>query len=260
MNRRNSLHWILYLVALVLTVVMVLPAMTTAQDSGGATLDKQSSVQVRSGWVKDGRNVYIMDGNVGIGAKPSELGDLVNPNGDAALLLKTPNNMKSGIYLREHNMNYGFDITFDGSVVNPTDQSSSGLFGIWRLNDPAFGRQPVITAFRHNGNVGIGSEPYPYRNIMLQIAGNQLVQGQDGFDSGLEEAYLYLGDPYNYVKAKYGVGLQLGTWQGDNAVTVQQGSGNVQFANRVGIGTAGERRGPSSRSPVKVALKVCTSA
>ncbi|NLH16584.1 MAG: hypothetical protein GX455_08395 [Phycisphaerae bacterium] len=67
----------------------------------------------------------------------------------------------------------------------------------------------------------------------LDIAiGNVRIRGNDGFDAPGESAYLYLGDANHYIKSTHGFGLNLGTWNAPDVVTIREGTGNV------GIGTS----------------------
>lgn len=80
-----------------------------------------------------------------------------------------------------------------------------------------------------DGNVGIGTSSPPAEK--LHVVGNQLVQGPDPFKEYGQEARLCLGDTAHYIKAKHGTGLQIGTWQASDAITLKQKTGYV------GIGT-----------------------
>ncbi len=79
------------------------------------------------------------------------------------------------------------------------------------------------------GNVGIGiSTPTEKLDVGT---GNIRIRGIDSFDSPGESAYLFLGDVNHYIKSTFGVGLNLGTWNVPDVVTIREGTG------RVGIGT-----------------------
>jgi hypothetical protein len=188
MNHRKFFHLVLYLLAFVLTLALAVPAITTAQDSGGIRPDNQNLEEGDGGWTQDGPNVYITGGKVGIGDKPEQYNDVglqvLNPNGNAALMLKTLNDKVSSIYLREHNIDYGFTINYDGSVLNPDTGISSGLFGIWRVNGAEDGPSPVFTAYRHLDNVGIGILPSTDANTRLRVQGT--IKVDDGeLDDGI---------------------------------------------------------------------------
>jgi hypothetical protein len=79
----------------------------------------------------------------------------------------------------------------------------------------------------NNGNIGIANtEP----SEKLDIGnGNLLVRGPANF-ANWTQAWFYLGDTNNYVKASWGGGLRLGVWEGADALAINNG-GNV------GIGT-----------------------
>lgn len=78
-----------------------------------------------------------------------------------------------------------------------------------------------------NGNVGIGiADP----SEKLTVTGNGLIRGAS-FAAAGDASILYLGDSGHSIKSVWGEGVRLSTYQADNALCIQQSSGNV------GIGT-----------------------
>ncbi len=78
-------------------------------------------------------------------------------------------------------------------------------------------------------NVGIGTD-FPVERLEVDH-GNLLVQGIGSFDSADEEAFVYLGDNYHYIKSEWGFGVSIGTWEVDPGIVVRETTGHV------GIGT-----------------------
>ena len=69
-------------------------------------------------------------------------------------------------------------------------------------------------------------------NQKLQVdGGNILVRGTNNFGSTGNEAVMYFGDVNHYIKSINGTGLKIGTYGAADAISIQQGTGNV------GIGT-----------------------
>ncbi|MCD4720714.1 MAG: hypothetical protein K8S13_12785 [Desulfobacula sp.] len=60
---------------------------------------------------------------------------------------------------------------------------------------------------------------------------NLMVQGLGSFDATGEEGTIYLGDYGNYIKAVYDYGVRIGAYNAEDALVIQQETGNV------GIGT-----------------------
>ena len=233
-----------YLIALLLTWAILAPGITVAQDDDepwDSSEDEQSEPSVAPespGWIQDGPNLYYSGGAVGIGNKPNTRSDaqlqVQNRSGNAGMLFRAIRDGISNILMLEKDLSHGFNIAYDGGVPNPETGGDSGLFGIWRL-DGSSPPLPVLTAYRHSGNIGIATLPSVDPAIQLQVAGNQLIEGTDGFNEYGEVARLYLGDAANYIGAKHGTGVQIGAWHAPEALTVQQVTGNV------GIGTTSPR-------------------
>jgi hypothetical protein len=84
-----------------------------------------------------------------------------------------------------------------------------------------------------DGRVGIGAEK-PAQDVRLTVAGHLLVQAPEGFgtqEDPWDEAIIYLGNKGHTLRALRDVGMRLGTWGAEDAISVRQGTGNV------GIGT-----------------------
>lgn len=80
-----------------------------------------------------------------------------------------------------------------------------------------------------NGNVGIKHSSPSQR---LQVGdGNILVGGINNFASTGNEAIIYFGDVNHYIKSINGSGLRIGTYDAVDAISLQQGTGNVGIAN-----------------------------
>lgn len=80
------------------------------------------------------------------------------------------------------------------------------------------------------GPVSVGGQLEAWGDIVTQD-GDLRVKGTDGFVAPGNSAYLYLGDSNHYIKSTFGFGLNLGTWNVPDVVTIREGTGNV------GIGT-----------------------
>lgn len=80
-----------------------------------------------------------------------------------------------------------------------------------------------------DGRVGIGNEK-PAQDVRLTVSGHQLVQGPEGYgtiEDPWDEAIVYLGDKNHSIKAVRNVGIRMTTWGARDAITLQQGTGNV---------------------------------
>jgi hypothetical protein len=73
---------------------------------------------------------------------------------------------------------------------------------------------------------GMRNVPYDYYSY-----GNVLVAGNHGFDQAGDTAVLFLGDKLHYIKSTFGSGVRIGTYLAQDAIQVQETTGNV------GIGT-----------------------
>jgi hypothetical protein len=86
-----------------------------------------------------------------------------------------------------------------------------------------------------SGNVGIGTNA-PTQN--LDVRGNALFEGTQGFDSASETATIYLGDTNHYIQGEHSQGLLLQT---GNEITFNTGGANERMVitggGDVGIGT-----------------------
>jgi hypothetical protein len=88
------------------------------------------------------------------------------------------------------------------------------------------------------GRVAIGTST-PIQKFQVD-GGDMLVRGNNNFANSNDEAVLYLGDPYHYIKSINGTGLRIGTFPGIDAISIQQVTGNV------GIGTSNTTVGGTS--------------
>ena len=163
----------------------------------------------------------LKNGNVGIGtATPSDVLSIIR-NDDALVGLSISNtntgsNSSEGIYFNNE----------EGSIT-----------GI-RLYDDDHTYSSQMRLFNHRSN---GSMHFLSENgeLVLDKTGNLavysgdiLTQGTNSFQSSGDEAILFLGDNFNYIKAVHGFGLKIGTFGVVNsAIAIEAGSGNV------GIGT-----------------------
>ena len=73
-------------------------------------------------------------------------------------------------------------------------------------------------------NVGIGIDN-PTKK--LEVNGDAIIYGNDGFNSNLERGELFLGDEYNSISAVYNQGLSLSTFGATDAMTIQVSTGNL---------------------------------
>jgi hypothetical protein len=88
----------------------------------------------------------------------------------------------------------------------------------------SFSGDIVIT---NGGKAGIGTTTPSEK---LDVKGNTIVRGEN-FSGVGETATISLGDGAHYVRAVFGSGLRIGTYQAPDAIVLKEGSGNV------GIGT-----------------------
>lgn len=79
----------------------------------------------------------------------------------------------------------------------------------------------------NGGKAGIGTTS---PSVELDVKGTGLIRGATWQGVG-DTATLGLGDGLHYIKAVWGQGLRLGTYQADDAIAIKETSGNV------GIGT-----------------------
>jgi hypothetical protein len=79
-----------------------------------------------------------------------------------------------------------------------------------------------------SGAMGIGT---PNPSQQLEVVGNALLKGTDGWSQVGHEARLYLGDTNHYIKAIFGDGVRIGTWAVPDAITLKQDTGRVGINN-----------------------------
>jgi hypothetical protein len=119
----------------------------------------------------------------------------------------------------------------DGAVtaamIGGTLNDSSLSANVALLNRPVQSFTGGTNSF--SGNVGIGTATPGHR---LEINGNALVKGTDGFDAPGEQAAFIMGDPNHMIAAEYGFGLRLSTYGASSGLVLRESTGNV------GIGTA----------------------
>lgn len=169
------------------------------------------------------------DGKVGIGTtEPAHELDIV---GDGTT-------MSPVVWVEAYGDNRGISSTINGgngvAVLGATDNDSTGA-GVKGVAYNASGTGGVFEnvsddaiALRTGlGKVGIGTTSPAQK---LDVKGNAVISGSQ-WQAG-DSAYLYLGvGPSHYIKAKYGTGVQIGSYQAEDAITLKETTGNV------GIGT-----------------------
>jgi hypothetical protein len=80
------------------------------------------------------------------------------------------------------------------------------------------------------GNWGSGAT-----GVNLNVYGNILVNGNDGFDLSNEEGGINLGDSFNFIKAIHGTGVRIGVYGNDEAITIAN-NGIVNIDNELCLG------------------------
>jgi len=121
------------------------------------------------------------------------------------LVLRRNSNANEQIIIGFHSGDYGFIQTLEQSVAY------RNLY----LNP-------------QGANVGIGGTSAGQK---LEIHGNTLIKGTDGYDAAGERAYSYLGDTGAYISAKNGTGVLIGAYSAADALCVEQTTGNVGIGN-----------------------------
>lgn len=241
MNRRKPTQWILYVLAIVLTLALILPSITAAQDPGGSRDSKPMAAE-DGGWMTDAQgNVYIISGKVGIGRSPQyydqqlQILNYGEAGGNAEIMLMSKNDADSILHLREGNKRWGFSLIYDGDHPDPfkrPNHDDSGMLGLWRFLDGTQQQEPVLSAYRHSNNVGIGGLPSDRAEVGLRVMGDQQIRGANSeWNEPGQVARLYLGDYSHYLQSKYGTGIQFSPSQAPNAMTIHEKTGYV------GIGT-----------------------
>jgi len=161
-----------------------------------------------------------VDGNVGIGTtSPNGKMDIIDPSNTADDV-----DDGAGGHLR---LSLGSAVTDESLFFGVNSDGYSWIQPI----DPGNAYRDLVLNPK-GGNVGIGTTNPTQR---LQIIGNILVKGTNSFINVNDEAVVNLGDTNHYIKAVNGVGLRLGTFLAEDALVVQQSTGNV------GIGTDNPR-------------------
>jgi|WetSurMetagenome_2_1015567.scaffolds.fasta_scaffold95641_2 hypothetical protein len=103
----------------------------------------------------------------------------------------------------------------------------------------SFSGDIVIT---NGGKAGIGTTSPSEK---LDVKGNTITRGESFANVG-DTATISLGDGAHYLRAVFGSGLRIGTYNATDAITVSEGSGNV------GIGATS----PSQKLEVNGGIKV----
>jgi hypothetical protein len=103
----------------------------------------------------------------------------------------------------------------------------------------SFSGDIVIT---NGGKAGIGTTSPSEK---LDVKGNTIIRGESFANFG-DTATIGLGDGAHYLRAIFGSGLRIGTYNASDAIAVSEGNGNI------GIGTTS----PSEKLEVDGGIKV----
>jgi len=103
----------------------------------------------------------------------------------------------------------------------------------------SFSGDIVIT---NGGKAGIGTTS---PSEILDVKGNTIIRGESFANFG-DTATIGLGDGVHYLRAVFGSGLRIGTYNASDAIVISEGSGNI------GIGTTS----PSEKLEVNGGIKV----
>jgi hypothetical protein len=117
------------------------------------------------------------------------------------------------------------EVEIEGEVLSPRQQLTSVVYA-FRAQEADF----AIEAGNADTLDGLDSAQF-MGAAGGQVQGDLEVKGIFGFNSDGEEGTVFLGDTNNYIKAVHGSGVRIGAFDADNALAVQQTTGNV------GIGT-----------------------
>lgn len=114
------------------------------------------------------------------------------------------------------------------NILGPLLDNSDSPFTIQTNNSLQFRVDSTdVMVIDFAGNVGIGTnEP----SQKLTIIGSALIRGIS-FSTAGDSSILYFGDVSHSIRSVHGAGIRLSTYQVDNAMCIQEVSGNV------GIGT-----------------------
>jgi hypothetical protein len=191
------------------------PGATGAQGPTGPTLGIYDSLGLASSGGRaagdaGGRNLTNL-GNVQVGGNLTSSG--LTSNGICSVQSKT--DIHFTIDSGDNSDLFGYFELFNGKGQN--------IWGVMENGDMyVTGRASI------GNNLSIGNIA-PTEALDVGI-GNIRVRGTGGFDAPDESAYLYLGDVNHYIKSTYGFGLNLGTWNVPDIVTIREGTGNVGIA------------------------------
>jgi len=136
--------------------------------------------------------------------------------------------------------NWGLSIDFNAVQKGYVDRYGNAGFSGAKIGATYAGNNtpPPQNALLVEGDLGVGITS-PSQKV--EVAGNALVQGTDGFNAVGETGTLYLGDTNHFIQAVHGSGVKIGTFQASDGIFLQQVSSNV------GMGTVN----PSARLDVR---------
>ena len=106
----------------------------------------------------------------------------------------------------------------------------------------------TVASLSHGGNVGIGTSS-PTQKLEVD-KGNIFVRGPGSFDAVGEQATVYLGNGYYYIRSEHGFGVKIGTYGVGDAICIKEPTGNV------GIGTSS----PAAKLDVRGKIRVSNAA
>ena len=180
-------------------------------------------------------------GNVGIGTtSPAGVLEVIGTDGVKTLVARGNSDQTADILDLQNSDGVSFftvnsqgrlliNSAGSASVVAVGINNNKGTGMFTSSNNLAFARGGTLVMTLTDGNVGIGTTS-PGQKLEVDT-GNILVKGTNRFINVNDEAVVYLGDTNHYIKAVNGVGLRLGTFLAEDALVMQQSTGNV------GIGT-----------------------
>jgi len=137
-------------------------------------------------------------------------------------------------------INIGTDVTAQNSIVIGNGASSTLQLINKAPNSLIVGFGSILptlfvgpsSAYNTTGKVGIGTDS-PIEKFQVNN-GNILIRGTNNWLSTSDNAFVYLGDQNNYVKATFSAGLTFGVWDG-NVSSVE--ALYIAPGGNVGIGT-----------------------
>ncbi len=200
------------------------------RDVGSGSVGGQDLLSV----LQEGSDASAFAGPTSIGGKLTIV-ENVN-NGSVDVNINNSYEVASGSNNESARLNLQLNKSGSGNGPRNAVSIVAGKDGSWWTADTVDSNM-AINLYRDNsafealridsdGDVGIGTTNPSYR---LQVDdGNAFIKGPDGFNAAGEEAALYLGSaPEHYIKAVYGDGLRIGTYQAADALNIEQTTGNV---------------------------------